>query len=124
VTHYSEPGKTILQEKAGDHTETKPLLQRWFIAVSFLVINSFFFTVRVQGIHNIIFGSQHPIFPGWWHSPIIQLHETNSYKKKQWRAAKQIKEETRKKPKPEEQEGMPQRQHCPPAIKRRGDRNP
>jgi hypothetical protein len=33
------------------------------------------------------------------------------------------KEENRKKPKPEEQEGMPQRQHCPPA-KRRGDRNP
>jgi hypothetical protein len=33
------------------------------------------------------------------------------------------KEETRKKPKPEEQESMPQRQHCPPA-KRRGDRNP
>jgi hypothetical protein len=25
------------------------------------------------------------------------------------------KEEMRKKPKPEEQEGMPQRQHCPPA---------
>jgi hypothetical protein len=34
------------------------------------------------------------------------------------------KEEKRKKPKPEEQEGMPQRQHCSPAIKRRGDRNP
>jgi hypothetical protein len=31
------------------------------------------------------------------------------------------KEEKRKKPKPEEQEGM--RQHCPPE-KRRGDRNP
>jgi hypothetical protein len=33
------------------------------------------------------------------------------------------KEEKRKKPKPEEQKGMPQRQHCPPA-KRRGERNP
>jgi hypothetical protein len=32
------------------------------------------------------------------------------------------KEEKRKKPKPEEQEGMPKRQHCPPA-KRRGDRS-
>jgi hypothetical protein len=37
-------------------------------------------------------------------------------------ATKQI-EEKRKKPKPEEQEGMPQHQHCPPE-KRRGDRNP
>jgi hypothetical protein len=33
------------------------------------------------------------------------------------------KEEKRKKPNPEEQEGMPQRQHYPPE-KRRGDRNP
>jgi hypothetical protein len=33
------------------------------------------------------------------------------------------KEEKRKKPKPEEHEGMPQRQHCPPK-KRRGGRNP
>jgi hypothetical protein len=33
------------------------------------------------------------------------------------------KEERRKKPKPEEQEGMPQHQHCPHA-KRRGDLNP
>jgi hypothetical protein len=33
------------------------------------------------------------------------------------------KEETRGKPEPEEQEGMPQRQRCPPE-KRRGDRNP
>jgi hypothetical protein len=33
------------------------------------------------------------------------------------------KEEKRKKPKPEELEGMPQHQHCPLA-KRRGDRNP
>jgi hypothetical protein len=33
------------------------------------------------------------------------------------------KEEKRRKPKPEGQEGMPQRQHYPPE-KRRGDRNP
>jgi hypothetical protein len=33
------------------------------------------------------------------------------------------KEEKRKNPKPEEQEGMPQLRHCPPE-KRRGDRNP
>jgi hypothetical protein len=33
------------------------------------------------------------------------------------------KEERREKPKPEEQEGMPQHKHCPPA-KRREDRNP
>jgi hypothetical protein len=32
-------------------------------------------------------------------------------------------EEKRKKPKPGEQEGMPQHQHCPPE-KRRRDRNP
>jgi hypothetical protein len=32
------------------------------------------------------------------------------------------KEEKREKPKPKEQEGMPQRQHCPPA-KRRGNRS-
>jgi hypothetical protein len=31
-------------------------------------------------------------------------------------------EEKRKKPKPEEHEGMPQHHHCPPA-KRRGDRS-
>jgi hypothetical protein len=38
-------------------------------------------------------------------------------------ATKQKKEINRKKPMPEEQEGMPQRQHYPPK-KRRGDRNP
>jgi hypothetical protein len=43
-------------------------------------------------------------------------------KEKAVEATKQ-KEEKRKKPKPEEQEGMPQRQHCPPE-KCRGDRNP
>jgi hypothetical protein len=41
------------------------------------------------------------------------------YKKKQWRPPSK----KRGKPKPEEQEGMPQRRHCPPE-KRRGDRNP
>jgi response regulator of citrate/malate metabolism len=38
-------------------------------------------------------------------------------------ATKQNKDEKRTKPKHEEQEGMPQRQHCPPE-QRRGDRNP
>jgi hypothetical protein len=33
------------------------------------------------------------------------------------------KEEKRKKPKPEEHEGMPEDEHCPLAT-RRGDRNP
>jgi hypothetical protein len=41
--------------------------------------------------------------------------------KKQWKPPSK-KEERREKPKPEEQEGMPQHRHCPPA-KRRGDRN-
>jgi hypothetical protein len=49
------------------------------------------------------------------------------YKQKflQEKAAKATKqnEEKRKQPQPEEQEGMPQHQHCPPE-KRRGDRNP
>jgi hypothetical protein len=45
-----------------------------------------------------------------------------SYKKKQWRPPTK-KKKRGKKPKPEEQEGMPQRQHCPPE-KRRGDRSP
>jgi hypothetical protein len=52
--------------------------------------------------------------------------ETSSIKnflqEKAVKATKQ-KEETRKKPKPEEQEGMPQRQHYH-LEKRRGDRNP
>jgi hypothetical protein len=38
-------------------------------------------------------------------------------------ATKQKRKERGKKPKPVEQEGMPQRQHCPPE-KLRGDRNP
>jgi hypothetical protein len=46
----------------------------------------------------------------------------NFLQEKAVEATKQ-KEEKRKKPKPEKQEGMPQHQHCPPE-KRRGDRNP
>jgi hypothetical protein len=46
----------------------------------------------------------------------------NFLQEKAVEATKQ-KEEKREKPKPKEQEGMPQRQHCPPE-KRRGDRNP
>jgi hypothetical protein len=43
--------------------------------------------------------------------------------KKGVEATKQKESEKRGKPKPEEQERMPQRQHCP-FEKRRGDRNP
>jgi hypothetical protein len=46
----------------------------------------------------------------------ISLHEKAVETTKQ-------KEDKRKKPMPEEQEGMPKRQYCPPK-KRRGDRNP
>jgi hypothetical protein len=52
----------------------------------------------------------------------VQIKNAISYKKKQWRPPSK-KEERRKKPKPEEHEGMPQHQHCPPE-KRRGDKNP
>jgi hypothetical protein len=45
-----------------------------------------------------------------------------SYKKKQWRPPSK-KKKRGKNPEPEEQEGMPQHQHCLPE-KRRGDRNP
>jgi hypothetical protein len=38
-------------------------------------------------------------------------------------ATKQKKRRKEEKTKPEEQEGMPQHQHCPPE-KRRGDKNP
>jgi hypothetical protein len=34
--------------------------------------------------------------------------------KKQWRPPSKKKKKRRKKPKPEEHEGMPQHQHCPP----------
>jgi hypothetical protein len=44
------------------------------------------------------------------------------YMEKQWRPPGK-KRKGGKKPKPEEQGGMPQHQHCPPA-KRREDRNP
>jgi hypothetical protein len=46
----------------------------------------------------------------------------NFLQEKALEATKQ-KEEKREKPEPEEQEGMPQHQYCPPE-KRRGDRNP
>jgi hypothetical protein len=47
-----------------------------------------------------------------------------SYKKKQRRPpSKKKKRGKNKKPKPEEHEGLSQRQHCP-LEKRRGDRNP
>jgi hypothetical protein len=46
----------------------------------------------------------------------------NFLQEKAVEATKQ-KEERRKKSKPEKQEGMPQRQHCPPE-KRRGDWSP
>jgi hypothetical protein len=48
--------------------------------------------------------------------------KNNFLQEKAVEATKQIKGK-RKKPKPEEHEGMPQRQHCPPE-KRRGDGNP
>jgi hypothetical protein len=47
----------------------------------------------------------------------------NFLQEKAVEATKQKKEERRKKPKPEEHEGMPQHQHCP-LEKRRGDKNP
>jgi hypothetical protein len=60
-------------------------------------------------------------------SPILTMASVIASTKKfsQEKAAETTKqnEEKREKLKPEEQEGMPQHQHCPPA-KRRGDRNP
>jgi hypothetical protein len=58
----------------------------------------------------------------------VEIYHTYPFKNKLLQekaveATNKQKEETRKKPKPEEQEGMPQRQHCP-LVKRRGDRNP
>jgi hypothetical protein len=50
------------------------------------------------------------------------IYPKNKYQEKTVEATKQ-KEEKREKLKPEKQEGIPERQHCPPA-KRRGDRNP
>jgi hypothetical protein len=43
------------------------------------------------------------------------------YNKKQWRPPIKKKKREKKLPRPEEQEGMPQRQHCP-LEKRRRDR--
>jgi hypothetical protein len=53
------------------------------------------------------------------HTLLSASNKTKFLTRKAVEATKQ-KEEKRKKPKPEEQEGMPQ--HCPPE-KRRGDRN-
>jgi hypothetical protein len=57
-------------------------------------------------------------------SPLIAtcIKTKNILQEKAMEATKQ-KEEKRKKPKHEEQEGMPHRQHCPPE-RRHGDRNP
>jgi hypothetical protein len=52
----------------------------------------------------------------------MTIYSKKSLQEKAVEATKQ-KEEKRKNPKPEEQEGMPQRQHCAPE-KRHGDRNP
>jgi hypothetical protein len=49
--------------------------------------------------------------------------ERRSPSKKTAEITKQKEEKRNKKPKPEEHEGMPQHQRCPP-TKRRGDRNP
>jgi hypothetical protein len=51
----------------------------------------------------------------------LVIQTKNYYKKKQLRPPSK-KKKREKKPKPEEQEGMPRHQHCPPE-KRRGDRN-
>jgi hypothetical protein len=47
----------------------------------------------------------------------------NSLQEKEVEATKQKRRKEEKKSKPEEQEGMPQHQHCP-SEKRRGDKNP
>jgi hypothetical protein len=55
---------------------------------------------------------------------IIYFFVKNSLQEKAVEATKQKKKgERRKKPKPEEQEGMPRHQRCP-LEKRRGDKNP
>jgi hypothetical protein len=53
---------------------------------------------------------------------LLSIYYKNFLQEKAVEATKQ-KEEKREKPKPEEQEGMPQHRHCP-HVKRRGDRNP
>jgi hypothetical protein len=53
----------------------------------------------------------------------VPLSQESFLQEKAAETTKQNKELKREKPKPEEQEGMQQHQHCPPA-KRREDRNP
>jgi hypothetical protein len=57
-----------------------------------------------------------------WRSNTLNFFRT-SYKQNEVEATKQKEEKREKKPKPEEHEGMPQRQHCRPSIKPRGDMN-
>jgi hypothetical protein len=56
---------------------------------------------------------------------LLALRELNKniLRKKKQRRPQSKKNKRGKNPKPEEQEGMPQRRHCPPA-KCRGDGNP
>jgi hypothetical protein len=54
---------------------------------------------------------------------LIYLEKTLTRKKLRRPPKKKKKKGKNKEPYPEEQEGMPQHQHCPPA-KHRGDRNP
>jgi hypothetical protein len=53
----------------------------------------------------------------------MRLIVEKKFSQEKAKEATKQKEEKRKKTKPEEHEGMPQRRHCPPE-KRRGDRNP
>jgi hypothetical protein len=53
--------------------------------------------------------------------PLQKKHKT-FLQEKAVEATKQKKEGRRKKPKPEEQEGMPQHQHCPPSLQKRSSR--
>jgi hypothetical protein len=59
----------------------------------------------------------------WRESAVVVSYITHIFLQEKAVEAIKQKEEKRKKPKPEEQEGMPQHLHCPPE-KRRGDRNP
>jgi hypothetical protein len=57
------------------------------------------------------------------HQQANYIHITIKFLQEKAVEATKQDEENREKPKPEEQEGMPQRRHCPPE-KRRGGRNP
>jgi hypothetical protein len=58
----------------------------------------------------------------WYVGGKLRENQKTILQEKAVEATKQKKVERRKKPKPEEQEGMPQRQDFPPE-KRRGDKN-